>query len=198
MSITAGLSPFLQPPLQMQAVGTPRAVPTATVSLGLTQIENHAYPKEFRDSDGTTWHLIKDIRDSSVDVPDPKTVTFTDAWGHKHLKPHAPPDIYLYAAEGMRAPRVPTEAPCRLLYVWASTTVCSNFTPAMVTPQEWAAAAVYSAPLGSSRESKLAALCGVETTEKNAASATPNTLIIMRDSDDGRAAQTTAGARREV
>lgn len=187
------LNPYLQPPLQMQSVGVPRAAPAVTVILGLTQIENHVYPREFCDSDGTTWRLIKDIRDSSVDVPDPKTVTFTDAWGHKHLKPHAPPDIYVYAVEGMRAPRTPTEAPCRLLYVWASTTVCASFTPAMVTPQEWTAAAVYSASLGQSRESKLAALCGVENVPAQPVPVAGPSMIVMREEQHGRDVKAGAG-----
>ena len=64
--------------------------------------------------------------------------------------------------EGIKKPRIETEAPVRVLYQWFSTKNNPQFTPQIISGNEWHRANVYTAPISDSRVSKLSALCGVE------------------------------------
>ena len=62
----------------------------------------------------------------------------------------------------IKKPRIETEAPVRVLYQWFSTKNNPQFTPQIISANEWHRANVYTAPISDSRVSKLSALCGVE------------------------------------
>jgi len=130
-------------------------------SLGLNQIEGFTPVSKFVDDTNTEWTLAKASNDSTVDIPDPKTLQITDFWNHEFPKPLKNTKLYIYVVEGIRQPRVETEQPTRVLYQWFSTTRIMDFTPAMISDKEWLKANVYSAPVISARVSKLNALCQV-------------------------------------
>lgn len=132
--------------------------------LGLNQIEGFVPVLHFRDDSNTEWNLIKAATDSSVDVPDPKGMQIVDYWNHEfpNLKETK---LYIYVVEGVRQPRVETEAPSRVLYQWFSTVFIPSFNPQMITQNEWLKANVYAAQMRNDRVSKLKALCKVSEIE---------------------------------
>ena len=134
-------------------------------SLGLSQIEGFTPVKSFTDSDGTSWELVKSAFDASVSIPDPSTVTFTDAWCHEF--PNSDGKVWCYCIEGIKRPVAETERPRRVLYNWFGTTGDPQFGPARVTQQEWYRANVYAASVTDARMSKFNALCGVSATQAN-------------------------------
>ena len=128
--------------------------------LGLRQMINFNITHDFRDSDGKQWKLVKSANDASVEVPDPQFVQITDYWNHDF--PNSNGKVYIYVVEGIKRPRVDTERPVRVLYQWFSTKNNPQFTPQMISANEWRRANVYTAQIQDSRVSKLSALCGVE------------------------------------
>ena len=134
-------------------------------SLGLSQIEGFTPVKSFTDSDGTSWQLVKSAFDASVSIPDPSTVTFTDAWCHEF--PNSDGKVWCYCIEGIKRPVAETERPRRVLYNWFGTTGDPQFGPARVTQQEWYRANVYAASVTDARMSKFNALCGVSMAAQN-------------------------------
>lgn len=131
--------------------------------LGLRQMMNFNITREFKDSDGKTWRLVKSANDASVEVPDPQFVQITDYWNHDF--PNSNGKVFIYVVEGIKRPRVETERPVRVLYQWFSTKNNAQFTPQMISGNEWRRANVYTAQIQDSRVSKLSALCGVEMLE---------------------------------
>ena len=159
-------NPYLQPyqafpsqnlisnPFSNQAINRP-----VLNTLQLNQIEGITPAKEFTDEMNIKWSLIKAASDSTIDIPSPKTVQFTDCWCHQYL--NIDKKVYVYVVEGIRMPRVETEQPSRVLYQWYSTVCINGFNPQMITEQEWLKANVYSAPGVNARMSKLNAFCPV-------------------------------------
>ena len=126
-------------------------------TLNLNQVKGITPVKDFVDEMNVQWTLYKAATNSAVDIPSPKTVQFTDCWVHQYLGTDA--KVYVYVAEGIRMPRVPTEQPSRVLYQWYSTIRVDTFNPAMITDAEWMKANVYTAPGSNARMSKLTAFC---------------------------------------
>lgn len=131
-------------------------------TLKLTQIDQFEMVQSFRDSTNVTWTLVKKSFDSTVDIPDPKTMQIIGYWNHAF--PGTKERIYIYVVEGIRQPRVETEKPTLIMYQWFSSVFVQNFTPDMITPSEWLKANVYAAPILDARVSKLNALCKVMET----------------------------------
>ena len=131
-----------------------------TPTLCLNQIEGYVPSKKFRDDTNTEWTLVKSSTDSTLDIPEPKSIQIVDYWNHEF--PNIKTKLYVYIVEGIRQPRVETEQPTRILYQWFSTVWIPNFTPQMITDKEWLKANVYAAPISNSRISKLKAICHIE------------------------------------
>lgn len=133
---------------------------TPAISVGLSQPQGYRVPQEFTDSDGITWKLAKAYNDASHDLPDVKRVHATAAWNHSFLGSLQTP-LYVYVLEGILQPRTNLEQPCRVLLSWFSTKNVPEWTPQMITEQEWLKANMYVAEAKDSRLSKLQALCNV-------------------------------------
>ena len=128
-------------------------------TLGLNQISGFQPTQKFKDETNTEWTLVKCSSDSTVDIPDPKSMQIVDYWNHEF--PNIKSKLYIYVVEGIRQPRVETEQASRILYQWFSTVYVHTFTPQMITDKEWLKANVYAAPIINGRVSKLCALCKV-------------------------------------
>lgn len=128
-----------------------------TSSLCLNQIDGFEPTPRFTDNTNTEWSLVKSAFDSTVDIPDPKSMQIVDYWNHEF--PGLKTKIYVYVVEGIRQPRVETEQPTRILYQWFSTVFIPTFTPAMIMDKEWLKANVYAAPVINARVAKLKSLC---------------------------------------
>lgn len=133
-----------------------------TAVLGLRQLAKFNMTQTFQDSDGKQWKLVKSANDSSVEIPDPAYVQITDYWNHDF--PNSNGKVFIYVVEGIKRPRIETERPVRVLYQWFSTKNNPQFTPQMISANEWHRANVFTAPITDSRVSKLSALCGIELT----------------------------------
>lgn len=127
--------------------------------LNLTQIENFQPVQKFTDDTNTTWTLVKAFSDSTVDVPDPKSMQIVDYWDHKFVGLKNDVPLYVYVVEGVRQPRVETEQPSRIMFQWFSKIYVKDFTPQMISEREWYKANVYAAPVLNARVSKLNAIC---------------------------------------
>ena len=158
----------------------PMAIPVKN-SLGLNQIEGFTPVNKFVDDSNTEWTLSKASSDSTVDIPDPKSLQITDYWNHEFPKPLKNTKLYIYVVEGIRQPRVETEQPTRVLYQWFSTTRILDFTPAMISEREWLKANVYSAPVVNARVSKLNALCQVPSDFQNTSTKSEDKLITVEE-----------------
>ena len=132
-------------------------------SLELNQIQGFTPIKEFTDANNTKWHLVKASDDSTVDIPDPKSLQILDYWNHKF--PNIQSNLYVYVVEGVRKPRVETEQPTKVLFQWFSTLWIPTFTPEMITNKEWLKANVYAASFIDTRLSKLNAICKVSNSK---------------------------------
>ncbi|MBR4759156.1 MAG: hypothetical protein IK078_03275, partial [Lachnospiraceae bacterium] len=77
----------------------PNVTAPQMVSLKLTQIEGFNPPKSFVDSTNTEWTLAKAATNSTVGIPDPKTVQIVDCWNHKFPREGLSQDVYVYAVE---------------------------------------------------------------------------------------------------
>lgn len=156
------------------------------VSLCLNQIDGFQPVREFTDSNNIVWTLVKDSGNSTVEIPDPKGVQIIDYWNHPF--PGIQQKLYVYVVEGIKAPRVETEKPTRVMYQWFSTLFIQQFTPQMITEREWRKANVYAAPMTDSRVSKLKAIChineGNETPSEAAQQADPP-LIQVEEFSNG-------------
>lgn len=147
----SSLQPLLQNPFG--------AAQSVIQTLNLTQIDKFEMVKSFRDDTNVEWTLVKQSSDSTVDIPDPKTIQVLGYWNHAF--PGIKDKIYIYVVEGIRRPRVDTEKPTLVLYQWFSSVFVPNFTPDMITQREWLKANVYAAPILDARVSKLHALCKI-------------------------------------
>ena len=142
-------------------IPSPLGVPQVRNMLGLNQIEGFKPVEKFTDDLNTHWTLVKSSADSTVDVPDPKSLQIIDYWNHEF--PNLRSKLYVYVVEGIRQPRVETEQAARILYQWFSTVLVPTFSPQMITDREWLKANVYAAPLVNSRVSKLKAICKIDS-----------------------------------
>lgn len=147
----ASLQPLLQNPFTVQQA--------VVQTYNLTQIDKFDMVKSFKDDTNVEWTLVKQSSDSTVDIPDPKTIQILGYWNH--VFPGIKEKIYIYVVEGIRQPRVDTEKPTLVLYQWFSATFAPNFTPDKITQREWLKANVYAAPILDARISKLHALCKI-------------------------------------
>lgn len=136
--------------------------PSTTIknTLSLNQIEGFTPVQEFSDETNTKWSLVKSSLDSTIDIPDPKTLQIVDFWNHEF--PNLKTKLYVYVVEGVRQPRVETEQPSRILYQWFSPVFVPTFTPQMISDKEWLKANVYAAPVVNARISKLNAICHIK------------------------------------
>lgn len=127
-------------------------------TLNLTQIENYQPVEEFQDSNGSVWKLVKSAYNSCIEIPDPKNLQIVNFWNHAfpNLKDQK---IYLYVVEGIKQPRVETEKPTKILYQWFSLVGLQQFTPSMISDNEWLKANVYASQIVDNRVSILNALC---------------------------------------
>lgn len=121
--------------------------------LQLTQIDGHDPIKEFTDSSGKEWKLVKACNDSSSEVPDINSVSITDYWNHEVNGSNG--KIFIYVVEGIKKPKNEKEFPCSVLYVWFSTVNNRAFTPQMISGSEWLMSNVYAGSLTDTRISKL-------------------------------------------
>ena len=131
----------------------------AHTAIGLKQIQDFEMPRDFTDSNGKSWKLVKSAHDSSVEIPDPQYVQITDYWNHEF--PGSEGKVYIYVVEGIKRPRIDTERSVNVLYQWFSTANNPSFTPQSITPAEWYNANVYTSPITDARVSKLRALCNI-------------------------------------
>ena len=160
-------------------------------TLGLTQIEGFQPVQEFTDETNTKWTLVKSYFDSTVDVPDPKSMQVVDFWNHKFVGLKEDKQLFVYVIEGIRQPRVETEQPSRVLFQWFSQVNVKDFTPQMITDREWMKANVYAAPVVNGRVSKLCAICHVNGASVQAKPA-DDALIRVEGLTDGNNAGNTA------
>lgn len=182
-------TPLLPNPLG-QAVPPIPGMPQ-TRSLALNQIEGYAPVETFKDDTNTPWTLVKAASNSTVDVPDPKSIQIVDFWNHDF--PGLRTKLYVYVVEGIKQPRVETEQPTRVMYQWFSTEFVPAFTPAMISEKEWMKANVYAAPLLNARMSKLNAICKIQDNGTSAKTQADDTqLIHVEGLSDGSAAQGSA------
>ena len=130
-------------------------------TLNLTQIEGFLPIQEFTDTSNTKWNLVKSFQDSSIDIPDPKSIQIMNYWNHEF--PNLKEKIYIYVVEGIKQPRVETEQPTRILYQWFSNLFVPTFNPQMISDKEWLKANVYAASVMDTRVSILQALCHIDT-----------------------------------
>ena len=137
------------------------AVPSMQ-SLGLNQVEGFAPVNDFVDESNTHWTLAKAASNSTVGIPDPKSLQIVDFWNHAFPRKDLQNKLYVYVVEGIKQPQVPTEQPTKVLYQWFSPVFVPQFTPQMISEQEWRKANVYAAPVVDARISKLNALCKVQ------------------------------------
>lgn len=138
----------------------PQLPPLApTASLGLNQIEGFQPVQGFVDETNTRWTLVKAASNSTIDIPDPKTLQVLDYWNTEF--PGIKTKLYVYVVEGVKPPRVETEQPTRVMYQWFSTRFVREFTPQMISEREWLRANVYAAPIVNARVSKLNAICHI-------------------------------------
>ena len=142
-----------QAPLQMQ-------------TLSLNQVEGFEPVRSFRDQSNTEWTLVKAASNSTVGIPDPKTLQITDFWNHSFPRKDLASKLYVYVVEGIKQPQVETERPTKVLYQWFSPIFIPNFTPQMISQREWLKANVYSAEVVDARVSKLNALCKVSAEQQ--------------------------------
>ena len=139
---------------------TPQIPPLSpSASLGLNQIEGFQPVQGFVDETNTRWTLVKAASNSTIDIPDPKTLQVLDYWNTEF--PGIKTKLYVYVVEGVKPPRVETEQSTRVMYQWFSTRFVREFTPQMITEREWLRANVYAAPIVNARMSKLRAICHI-------------------------------------
>lgn len=152
---------FLNNPSQSSLISpiSYQSNPYFTKTLGLSQIQGFVPIKDFTDANNTKWQLVKSSDDSTVDVPDPKSLQITDYWNHEF--PNIKSKIYVYVVEGIRQPKVETEQPTKVMFQWFSTLWVPTFTPQMITEKEWLKANVYAANYIDTRTSKLNAICKI-------------------------------------
>ena len=155
-------------------------------TLNLTQIDNFEPVKSFKDAANVEWSLVKRSTDSTVDIPDPKSIKILDYWNH--VFPGVKDKIYIYVVEGLRPPRVETEKPTYILYQWFSASFVPTFTYEMITPNEWLKANVYAASVLDARVSKLNALCKVKS-EFVSQDKSSDQLLHVDEFDNGQAAE---------
>lgn len=130
-------------------------------ALSLNQVEGFEPVREFVDQSNTTWTLVKAASNSTVGIPDPKTLQITDFWNHAFPRKDLQNKLYVYVVEGIKQPQVETERPTKVLYQWFSPIFVPQFNPQMISQREWLKANVYSAEVVDARVSKLNALCKV-------------------------------------
>jgi len=176
--------PLLPNPLA-QPVPTVPGMPQTRPTLGLNQIEGFEPVKSFTDETNTPWQLVKAASNSTVDVPDPKSLQVVDFWNHDF--PGLKTKLYVYVVEAIRQPRVETEQATRVMYQWFSTVFVPTFNPQMITEQEWMKANVYAAPLINGRMSKLNAICKVQGKGAPANAQADDKLIHVEGLSDGPA-----------
>lgn len=169
-------TPLLQNPFAQQQA--------ALQTLNLTQIDKFDMVRAFKDSTNVEWTLVKQSSDSTVDIPDPKTIQILSFWNHAF--PGIKNKIYIYVVEGIRQPRVDTEKPTLVMYQWFSSVFVPNFTPQMITPNEWLKANVYAAPILDARMSKLNALCKIIDQEQPQPEENPDQLLHIEELTNGR------------
>ena len=169
-------------------VNSVAAVSQPQASLGLNQIKDFSPVKEFTDESNTPWRLVKEAANSTVDVPDPKSLQIVDYWNHAFPGKN---NLYCYVVEGVKQPRVETEQATRILYLWFSPVFVQNFTPQMISDREWLKAHVYAAPVLDARMSKLNALCKIQDTARADAPAEENKLLYVDGISNGTTAQGT-------
>ena len=133
-------------------------------ALALNQIQGFEPVQSFKDESNTSWVLVKEASNSTIDIPDPKSLQIVDYWNHEF--PGLKSKLYIYVVEGIKQPRVETEQPTRIMYQWFSTVFVPTFTPQMISEREWLKANVYAAPVLNARVSKLKALCKITDAPK--------------------------------
>lgn len=181
---------ILNQPLLPNPMGNPLPmVNQPHASLQLNQIEGFEPVAEFVDESNTPWRLVKQASNSTVDVPDPKSLQITDYWNHEF--PGLKSKLYCYVVEGIKQPRVETEQATRILYQWFSPVFVPTFTPQMITEREWLKANVYAAPVLNVRVSKLNALCKTQNGVNKGEAADENKLLHVEGISNGTAAQGT-------
>lgn len=147
----------LLPNYFQQAPGQPLQMQT----LSLNQVEGFEPVRSFRDQSNTEWTLAKAASNSTVSIPDPKTLQIIDFWCHAFPRKDLQSKLYIYVVEGIKQPQVETEKPTKVLYQWFSPIFVPQFNPQMISQREWLKANVYSAEVVDARVSKLNALCKV-------------------------------------
>lgn len=156
--------------------------------LQLTQIDGYEPVREFTDSTGSVWQLVKAASSGMNEIPDPRSVNVTDYWNHEY--PGSSGKVFIYVVEGVRVPKTSRENACKVLYCWFSTVNNQKFTPQMIRESEWLMANVYAAVITDARVSKLKALCKIkdESTQiqqqTSVVSEQPAPLIKMENLND--------------
>lgn len=153
-------------------------------TLGLNQMEGFNPVESFVDRENTVWKLAKAASNSTVGIPDPKSIRFTEFWNHGFPRKDLQGKLFVYIVEGIKLPQVATEQPMRVLFQWFSTVNVNQFTPEMITPQEWQRANVYAAPIVDKWMSILSAVCKVNN-EEPVVKKEENTLINMENLING-------------
>ena len=131
--------------------------------INLTQIEGFTPVESFTDSSHTHWILAKAASNSTVGIPDPRTIQIIEFWHHAFPRKDLEDKVFIYVVEGVKIPQIATEQPMKVLFQWFSDRNVSQFTPDMITPEEWQRANVYAAPVLNKWNSILNAICQVKT-----------------------------------
>ena len=174
--------PFQQPLIPNPFAATQQAM---QATLGLTQIEGFEPVEAFRDSANVNWKLVKAASNSTIDIPDPKSLQIVSFWGHQFPGQN---QIWLYVLEGVRQPRAETEVPSKIMYTWFSKTGIANPQPGMITDQEWRRANVYAAPIVEAWESQVQALCRVSNVQTQPVPAVQPQEMIKMEPGNGHSA----------
>lgn len=164
--MNTSINPYVQqgllPNYFQQAPGQPLQMQT----LSLNQVEGFEPVREFRDQSNTHWTLVKAASNSTVGIPDPKSLQIVDYWNHSFPRKDLQNKLYIYVVEAIKQPQVETEKPTKVLFQWFSPIFVPQFSPQMISQREWLKANVYSAEVVDARVSKLNALCKVSAEQQ--------------------------------
>ena len=156
-------------------------------TLNLNQVEGFDPVKTFTDQSNTEWSLVKAASNSTVGIPDPKSLQIVDYWNHAFPRKDLQNKLYIYVVEAIKQPLVETERPTKVLFQWFSPLFVPQFTPQMISQKEWLKANVYSAEVVDARISKLNALCKVGA-EAQASAESDDRLLQVEGLSNGSSA----------
>jgi hypothetical protein len=149
----------------------------------LSQLKGVEPVKEITTDDNITFKLVKSAFDSSIGIPDPTQVFFTDAWCKEY--PNTNGSVWCYCCQGIKRPSSNTEKPTLVLYTWFSTQGDPSFNPSTITRDDWLRACVYAYPLSNHRNAIFNGLCGVSSAPKQSFEESLISLPMKENTNNG-------------